>query len=420
MGNLRVLAGQRYNVLETGTVTVSSEDPLFPASRLYDGRPIQPFRFTSNSSAAITVDGNRIVNGNLNTWSGGFPTGWDVPAGAGVVAETTTAGEFRSGSAARVNGGFQLQQDFTARAGERLVLNGWRRILGAGQGVARAYLLNLQTGNYWTGSGQTWTDAITTFVNDSTNTSYTQYSGSPTVEDFSTVLKDTCTLRLILSNADATATDYVFYDDWFLWPQITFASIHGHNIAAATTVELHSSTDNFSASDVTEGEFLFKEQPAFWNNFTVITNRYLRLAFSGFVQDELIYIGEAVIGYDTTPSQRIDRGARLIEVTDDLASVGETGQRYAVQRSTHNRRVLELSFHFSTASAKTYYENVRNELFRRAGGRIHPVVIVPDETFPEVIHGHIDSELGVVTELTDYMTGTEIRIAESPFPLLTS
>ncbi len=416
MGSTLVLTGQRYNVLETGTVTVSTEDSLYPATRLYDGRPIQPFKFSSTADQTIDIDGNRITNGNLDTWSGGAPSGWTVD---GTVAETTTAGEFRSGSAARVDSNGSITMTFWARSGERIVINGWRRILAAGQGVAQAFLRNVNTGRQWDGSS--WVSGVFAgpFLEDSTNTAYTEYGPTAvTVEAYSVTKTDLCQMELQLVNGDLTGGDYVFFDDWFVWPSIDFLSIHGHNIISSVSVALRrGSTFPAGSLEVT----LTLDSPSFYTyRSTVRDDRYWRIIVSG---DNLTapYLGEVVLGRALALARKPDLGGvTLAERSEAIVATSEYGERHAVQRMTANRRRLAMGFRFATEAT---YTEARDEVNRRSGGvpSSYPFVIVPDSNRAEVLHGAlVGGEWGVRRLTTDYFSDNDILVEENAFPLLTS
>lgn len=410
MGNLLVLTGERYNLLETGLVlTVSSEDALYPKSRIYGRRPIQPFKFTSTTNQTITIDGNRIENGDLDDWSAGAPVGWTE---TGTVDETTTAGEFRSGSAAKIAALSNIVQDFTVRAGERIVINGWRRI-SAAPAVFEARLINLQTGRRWNGS--TWVDTDSAFLTDSTNTSYTEYAATTaTVEAFSAAQRDTYTLRLQLSHAGPSGT--VMADDWFVWAEVDFASIHGHNLTALVAAQLRSSTDNFSASDVLQAT-MTKAQPSFFASITTVAHRYWRLRFSG-TNHEPIRIGEAVIGQARVLTRKMsDAGYEIQYVENDSAAESETGEVMVVKRTDDARRILGMEFDFTSHAE---YEEARDEVFRRSRGRAHPLVIVPDSARPDVIFGNIDNRWRVRRLLETLYSENALLVAEAPFPIVTA
>lgn len=413
MGNILTLSGLRYNVLQTGTVTVSTEDALYPKSRLYDDRPIQPFKTTDTSNETIDIDGNRIVNGDLDDWSAGAPVGWSV---LGTITEEVAI--VRSGSAVRITGGsiFGIYQDFTVKSGERVVLNGWRRITAAGQGEFLGTLLNLDTGHYWDGAA--WQTGAPAFLTDTTNTSYTQFGPTAlTVEPFSVVGRDTCTLRLMLQNIDSTATDYVYVDDWFLWPSIDFCAIFGNNIGASVQVRIERGAT--SALGTTEG-LMTVAKPSFYSSFaTVRDDRFWQIEFVGDNLTPLV-LGEVVLGKATTLTRRMTgEGYTIEDVFDTIAAVTETGDHMAVSRSEDPRTNLSMEFKFTGTSADTDLDQQRAELFKRCHGDARSVVIVPDSARPEVVMGKVNREFGVRRFLSDYYTDRTLVVNGMPFPLLT-
>lgn len=417
---IRVLSGERYNVLATGeSVTASpSADSLFPAANLYDGRPDSAMKFSAASTeSTVTIDGNRSSNGSLDTWSGSVPDGWGT---VGTVAETTTAGEVRSGSAARISGHgggtlCEIYKDFTVRSGERLVLNGWRRILAAGQGSATGFLQNLDTGNFWDGS--TWAAISNVFLQDATNTTYTEYGPTAfTVESFDEVKADTCTLRLTLQNKDGTVTDYAFFDDWFLWPAVDIASVHGHNIINAGEVLLRSSYDNFaSTSGVTTRAVMSVLRPSFYTVLSsAIDERYWQLQISTTTPTvQPTWIGELVIGLADTQDRQFNYDSEITHLEDIIGSRTLGGAPHVYRVGQRPRRVLSLSYDYFTEAE---YLNGR-QLFERSHGSALPVVIVPGSTEDLVIHGRIEPTFGVRRSLTTHYTGATYTITEDPFPV---
>ena len=415
-----MLSGELYNVLATGeTVTVSpTESTLFPATGLYDGSPDSAFQFSAAASEfTITADGNRLRNGVLDAWSGAIPDSWGT---AGTVAQTTVAGEMRSGSAARLNGGASIYQDFVVKSGERIVINGWRRILAAGQGFMSASLQDLTTGYYWTGFGDTWTAIVANFLSDNTNTAYTEYTATPfTVLPFSFALGDKCTLRLTLRNEDATETDYVYVDDWFVWPAVDFVSVHGHNIRPDATARLYSSPDNFATSSsgsTFSQATLSMTHPAFYGTLSsAIDHRYwqIRITHSASTPTETVWIGEVVIGLATTLTRPQDLGQELRIVADNVRASTPYGNTRVHRVGQRARRILGMSFNYFTSSE---YEQARQEVFERSFGSAFPIVIVPDDTGPVVIHGRIDDQWAVRQSLGTHFTDNDLVVIEDGFP----
>lgn len=406
-----MLLGERYNLFETGlNLTVTSEDAFYPKSRIYGRRPIQPFRFASAGVGgdSITIDGNRLRNGDLNSWTAGAPVDW---VETGTVDETTTAGEFRSGSAAKIAALSRITQEFTARAGERIVINGWRRISATATFEAR--LINVQTGRRW--NGTTWADADNTFLSDSSNTTYTEYAATTaTVEAFAAAERDTYTLRLDIRNAGIGGN--AFADDWAIWAEVDFAAIFGHNIDATVPAQLRSSTDNFSASDVLQAT-MTKAQPSFYTTITTSAHRYWRLRFFG-TNHEAIRIGEAVIGqYRTMTRKMSDAGIDMQYVENDNAAESETGELLVVSRADHERRIIGLEFDFTSHAE---FEEGRDEVFRRSRGRAHPLIVVPDSSRPDVIFGHIENRWKARRVLDTLYRENVLYITEAPFPIVTS
>lgn len=417
--SIRVLGGEQYNILATGeSVTVTSENTLFPKENLPDGRPDSPFMFNASSTTdTITVDGALGLNGSLDTWNGNIPQGWSI---SGNIVEATSSTEVRSGSAAKVFSGDFMEKDYTVRAGQRVVLSGWYRLDSSGIGSALGALQNLNTGRVWTGSS--WSDQSQEFFTSGTTAiTYTEYGPDPIdVEDFDDVREDTCTLRLRLIYLGGAATSgNAFFDDWYLWPSVDFASIHGHNIQAVQTVKLRSATDNFaSTSNITDQATLTPIHPSF---YTVLSSarddRYWQIIIStSFTPTVTNWIGELVIGQTETLSRQFNYGSRVQLIPDHISSRTISGAKHVYRVGQTMRRALSMTFDYFTSGE---YGEGKN-FFERAGGDATPIVIVPDTDENVVIHGRLEPSFGADRTLEDDYTGAEVTVIEDPFPVIVS
>jgi hypothetical protein len=416
---IRVLSGEGYNILATGDVTVSpTADALFPAANLPDGRPDSAFRFgsASTSECLITVDGNIVANGALDTFSGSAPTSWTAD---GTVALSTE-------SATRINGGSLIRQDLTVRSGQRVVVAGEARNDGVAIGVFGAVLQNLDTGKFY--NGTSWTASPAQLVSGATS-SYTTNGPYPVVvEGFATVGQDRTRLRLTLRNFAVTSTDYVFVRGWYLWQSADFASIHGHNIRADLVAQLRSSPDNFattsSGSSITQAT-LTKAQPSFYTVLSsAIDDRYwqLRLLYNvlsttiGNPPTESVWLGEAVIGQATELTRPQDLGQELRMLADNIRVATPYGSAWSHRVGQSPRRVLGMSFNYFTSSE---YQEARQEVFERSFGSANPIVVVPDDSQPEVLHGRINNEWAVRQTLGTHFTDNDLVVVEDAFPVWT-
>lgn len=408
--DIRVLSGERVNRLETGTVSllIGSADPLFPITNLYDGRPSRSFRTTSaTTSIQILVDGNSVVNGSLDSWSGGAPSGWTVESG--TVTQTVVAGEFVNGSAAKFNPGL-ISQNFTVRSGEKRTISSQLR----GDGVAgiAMTLQNLTTGSQLQNNG-TWSSGGGSVMSRVPNT-YAAASVNYTVEPFSTTQADTCTMRLVIA---AAALGYA--DDIYDYPAADFVSVHGHNLDASVLARFYSATDSLFPIATLQATIAIV-QPSFYALLAApVYARYFTFYLTYLVGANSVIpeIGELVIGQTYALTVPPEYGAEIGYMRDDVATDTGVGELAVYARSAQTRRTLGLKFHFET---ETRMRAARDEVFRRSGGRLNPIVVIPDTTLPDVIFGRLDRTWKVTRTLTTYYDQNDLQISELPFPVPTN
>ena len=424
----RVLTGARFNLLESGTVTVSStvstEDPLFPRTNLYDGRPSRPFRMLTSAALTsiggisicdVTVDGNQVLNGNFDVWSAGTPVSWtENDTGTAAVTETTTVGEVVTGSAAKLaagTGNAYLWQDIVVRSGQKRRIEFFARADAGGLDVL---LQNLATGNGWNGSA--WVAGAATPVAIGTVATMTAFGANYTVEPFSTTQTDLCTLRILIA---ATGTKTGFVDDLYDFPAVDVMTMHGHNLEPGGFLcVLRSDTAAFAGAGTLEATAVVA-QPAFYVLLAAaVYRRYWRVRVTGSWWQTLICeIGELVIGQAYSLLQGATYGAELGFLRDDVATETGLGEQHVYARTRQARRTLGLKFRFDS---ETKYRAARDEMFKRSGGRVNPLVIIPDTTLPDVIYGRIDRSWKVTRSLVAYYDQNDLTVVESAFPIATN
>lgn len=416
--SIRILSGERYNILATGeSVTVTSENALFPKANLPDGRVDSAFRFSAATTEdTITVDGNLISNGSLDTFNGSVPQGW---ATDGAVSQSATS-QARSGTAARLDQDGKIVKEVTVRAGQTVILDGFYSAATSGGDVA-GILRNLTTGRRWSLGTSGWVDSGGFFLTTAATSTYAQLTKTVTVEDYDTVRSDTCVLQMELSEAGVGT---VFLDDWYMWPAVDFASVHGHNIQANSYVRLRSSTDNFaSTSNATDQAIMTQTQPSFYTVLSsAVGQRYwqLRISSSGgasFAQDSPVFIGELVIGQSYALARNFDYGSELRFVVDTLRGGSPaSGSVYVHRVGQRPRRIFAAEFNFFTTDE---YREARQEVFERSFGDANPIVVVPSTDGVDVIHGRIDNSWAVRQSLTAHFTENALTVLESNFPVWT-
>lgn len=429
---MRYIAGELLNFLELArTITPSPAlDANFPASRLYDGYADAVALFGSNAAGpSLTVDlaikdRNGVDNGNLDAWSGGLPTGWEIDfSGTGSVAETTTAGEIRSGSAAkmrRTSGSYYgLTKFYRVRAGQRFNISLWCRIAGAGS--FKAWLYNPVTKKFLT-SGGAWTPTPSYFTTEAASTSYVEKTLSFVVESMATCQAPTTLLQLgVMDQGTGGGSDFAFVDDVFLWPTWNAIVVAGHNIEPGMAPEMRASTDNFSASNVLEASMVVR-QPSFWAlAASEITKRYARLVLSG-TQSSLAgaaYIGEFAVTYLEAALRGISGtrdGYSLRFFADNIVSAARWGRVNAARITTQRRRSLLLPFRPNSDAS---WLEQRDEITARCHGALWPLILVPLDSEDVVLHARLD-ESWQAQRLHSDVYDTDLVVSDNPFPIVTS
>lgn len=379
-----VAAGEKFNLLaRSRLITPTSSDALFPPSFLYDDSQAFPWKPSSNAANLRHDIDLAFWDGAMGSWSGGAPSGWTkTTSGGGTVAETTVAGEVRggTGSAAKFNksaGTALLYRDIEVRSGEPLVFQGYA--FRQASGSTRAIVQDLRNGYYLT-SGGAWQAAIA-YVATSTDAAYTEKKVAFTTQTWATVNGPLTTLRLTLEeNGAGGGADFSFWDDAVIYPQYNFLAGFGHNLAPVVVPTWKWSTDNFGAvttfSTPTLGLY------DFWSTFTARTERYLRLELVG-TNPTRPQLTEIVIANAFTAGRGVNDGVRYSYLDPlDRQSSGDKTVRFA-QR---DRRRLVMEFENETETES------RDEIFRRARGGGHPLVLVPLETESVCIHGRFDDD----------------------------
>jgi hypothetical protein len=432
MASTRYLVGRYANHLTRlppGNITVSSAHSDYPKDGLFDGRSVRPWRAAAAGTTYeyVTVDLNLNDNPGLETWVGGAPAGWGkATLGTGTVTETTAAGQAVSGSAARLGGGSDgvamLVRAFTAVSGEYLTLRGSMR--GDGSVPARARVYNPKTKNYLQPGGASWGRAPADLFIEY-GASHVAKRADFTVEPYSVTQSDTTLLRVELI---VFGNGFGYFDDWTWFPHVDFCGVFGHNLPADLTANY-----TFNRSDdgyVTHEAFvdqMHAHQPSFYTVLPArLSSRWIRfLAFGGAGEGGFVDapgIGELVFGQTKTFSRGPDHASRLPhELTADRAQVrAETGagDEYVFSRSSRERRTLRLPYSGSDA----FIANFLDEIHHRSENGEHPLVIVRDESLPDVILGRVEEHYSVKRTNTSQISAvlsrnrTDLVVRELAFP----
>jgi len=410
--DVRVMAGERFNLLERGTVTSSSEDPLFLRNRLWDGRPSGDYRFASaGTDDTITVDGDLL--GGLGNFEGADaidPPGWtESNSGTGNCEIDTAQKNSGSSSLLMLAGtGFgQAYREFQARAGEWINIS-WAIRGDAGTGVAKVRVQNPRTGRYLT-PGAAWTSTLT---NLATQAAAAWATGNLTfqVEDFRTNLYQDPVLRVIVINDTGGSA---WADDVYVTSGVDILTVHGHTIDPLIVPQFRSSTDNFAASDTLEGTATL-DPPSFYVLLGArVYRRYWRLKLVGLNVSGPIQLGEMVIGQTTSLLVPYEYKPRLGRLRDRVATTADFGEQYVYPRARWSRRTLQLVSHYESL---VQYRQAVDEIYERAAGDAHPIVIVPDTALPDVLFAKGDQKHEATRTLLTRYDEHSWTLTEMPFP----
>ena len=385
-----VLAGDLFNFLARGpsALTVSDENPLYPATRLYDGRPEEEFRFLTNGAdRMLTKDLNEIPNGGFETST---LDGWIESSVGSSNAGTEEVTTVNSGAKAlrltlTTAGGSNYAsryRDITVRAGEARTISAALR--GSGTVSARIRIQCLETGYFLT-SGAAWQSAATDCLTRAT-ASYATSSVPYTTQSLATVRGSLCTLRIRAIATEASATGVVYVDDVYDWPSWDFLSVHGHNLGPVAC-ELRSSTDAFVGVDTLEATATIA-QPTFYSRLGApIARRYVRVKLAG-TNHQTIRLGEVVVGYALSAARNPRQGYTEGTLWPGTVMVGPGRSRWTRALSDHALRTYLLQFRYWTGA---HHQEARDEIIRRCRVNLSPLVMVVESTRPDVIYGSIDT-----------------------------
>ncbi len=424
MGLLRVLAGQKHNVLERGTVTVSSSNALYPPSWLWDGRPSNDCRFAAAGlNDHITVDTCLTQDPGFESWLDfTTPEKWTPTTTGGAAVERAPVPAPDSGtyacklSSPAINpGNAQVEQVREARAGETLyALARARTDFPPGEFI-HLYCQNQKT-KRWLQPGAVWAASELPFLSQALGSTYQTLAAPIVVEGMDVCLTDLVPLRFIAKYEGQAYDGGVLIDNFQVLPAIDLASIHGHNLDASIAVELRSTNDPAWATSTLRAT-LATRVPAFYGllGSPVWTDRYWRVLFAG-TNLAPIEIGECVLGLSRALTRRPNYGHELKDLYPDVATETPAGELYVAPLSRWPRRVWASQFRFdSEASAQ---EQLR-EVYRRCQGRRFPLVVVPDDAKPEVLLGRIDRSWKARRVLLNVYDATDLIVTESPFAVAT-
>jgi len=419
------LGGRQANALETANAV--SANPAAagstPETALYDRHPDRVFRFGSLTAAPhVEVDLDMIDNSGDFENGVGFPVGWTTEnTGTGAVTQEVNPAHVANGSASALletpggAGVASLYRDVVVRSGATTLVESW--IQSDGTSVISGFIRNQETGNYWTGTA--WTATPTAWCSASTAVAIARKSSAIAVESLAAVGSAVTTLRFQFINQTASSEAWVDYV--VIVPNVTFASIHGHNIDPRSVPKVRYSTDGFVASDVLVAT-MTPLQPAFYSAFASVyaggnaaVPRFWRVKFTDTngATSGPIYMGEFVLGEHVTY-----RGPALplqANYSDQQVRVPHRfGAPAVFGMGSHELRSYPLTIRCESTTERDAFFN---EWRRTLGG--YPVIVVPHDGtgHTDVIYGLMDDSLPHSWATRNFVT-VSTQVDEMPHPLI--
>ena len=405
------LTGSKLNTFSRGTVSISpSAASVSDAANLYDGDPGCPLLFGSAAAGYAKVDCNALINPGFETST---LSGWtDADSGTGSPAstETTTAGEFRSGTKAlklysdTPAGTAARYQTISARPGEYRKATFY--IKGDATATVSLYLTNTVTGRSYNGSS--W-GSYAAAVSQAASGSFVAVTVTYQVESYEACGTDSVSLTWRISMAPSSGAATAYVDDCSDVPGITFASIHGHNLSADPTVE--SSDDD---SSWTTRATMTRKRPAFWTSFAIVYARYWKIAWAS--AQTATYIGEAVLGQYETSATSPQWGLTESRDIPGVRTRGPSGRHAVYNYATDPPRGITMTFSARTAAAA---RELSDSLWLRSGQGLYPAVIVPIDTETGVYYGRLTAPHEQPRPFQG-VYNCDLALVGDPFPVVTT
>lgn len=413
MADLIILSGEHGNIMTTAkAITPSDEHAILTRQYLYDGRPSKKFRFLTNDfDSDVVVDGDMLHRGDFEVST---LSGWTDESVGGSIAETTVGAEVQAGTKAlKATGvvGVGLEgaatREIQVRSGQRLTIIAWIRGATA---TGRVEVSCVQTGKYLT-SGAVWqVSPVDVFTHaTSTYTLKTLAFRMETIDLCQGMPEVTLRIKCYVTNEAGSAT----FDSLAVFPTVNLLGVFWHDIPPGISPVLASSPDN---SAWTTEATLTPLRPTFYGYLsTPSANRYHRLRSQGNKRDAVSY-GEVVLGYGEAMTRRPNLNSSFeqsyMQPLEEVVAGG--GDVWAMTIGAELRRTFAMPFHFNN---QTVMDEARREVFQRSQGSRWPLVIIPDSTKADVIHGRIDRSWKVARTFVSYYTDNDLTVAEDPFPV---
>lgn len=274
-------------------------------------------------------------------------------------------------------------QDIVVRTGERRFVTG--------VGTTTISIRNLLTGKYLT-SGGAWQAGSTNCLTAAGTLAYQ-------VESFTACQSPTAILRIVMSGGTTVAD----------WPRWNAVMIFGHNLDPGLTVEMRSSTDNFSSVNALEVTGAITQPSFYMLKASPITSRYGRVLFTGTNQAIPWYAEVAPMYLETPTLQTSADGYELAFEEAQVRNDGPWGTSYVYNMAPWPRRTIALHFRMGTVSEA----EIRQEIVLRCRGGAYPLVVVPNSAEPAILLTRLTQKWTEQRKLTTYWSSDLIAAEEA-------
>lgn len=410
------LAGRAANaVLHATAITVSSEDanPDFQKAALQNGWPWHPFRFGSLAANPYSrFDTNMVRNGGFEDDSVGTspPTSWRTISGTPAVVSTPVNEGAR---ALELTDGEAAGKDVPIVPGNQYRITAALR--GDGTKGAALYLVDLRTGKYYDGTGNAW-GTTKAAVGNQTAASYATFTEDPIFEGPLDGHVGPSRARLILERSGTAGAGTTFADSVYMFPKITFASLHYHTIPTAFPIEIRSSTDPAWGAHTVEATLPqrpFRNWVTFAGPATL--RRYWAYQIIGTPFDAHIpWIGQPAMGQHRTWKAALYEGSSFARLTP-IAGLMTDRMRLPTPLAEAHRNRFQLSY---LSTAANLAEAV-DQLLGESRNGVEPVVFVPHADRHEVIYGRAISESHEFTRISPELSRHSLTIEDDTFGTMT-
>lgn len=420
--------GPLYNDLArcwaaTPPVPTPAEDALYPIVNLWDQDPSNPFMFTSaDTDSEIAIDKNMMANGDMSANDGaGHLTWWnEADTGTGAVSYQATAGP-TGGPAAKFLSGTGTASIFNAdasggipcRPGELLIL------MGSMKGQDGTHPIRLRVQNMldltWLKADGTWQTAQTDVFVEATG-SWVDFFLAFRVPSYAALgwpLAGHVVLRPTIIADAASTTAYA--TNVFLWGGSSLLSVHGYDQQPQLGFEFYRGGVGLTPSYTLQAA-LTPVRPAFYyalpTGSAPLQDRFFKVKLPG-TPSTPPWMGEAVLSqYDvlTTGYQFGGKVSRLLDQVRYQAAFGPQRARAVGQLE---RRLWSAKFSDLSQAA---FDEFLEQVMRRSGyGTASPIVMIPENDAPIVIHGPLPAQTDP-TRIAWNRHDRELSIPEDPFP----